>query len=47
VISDLARKALARPSPKGERNGLPLLGVRPDVAPVTLDAVTALRDELP
>jgi len=47
VISDLARKALQRPAPKGERNGIPLLGVAKNVEPVTLEIVNTLRDELP
>ena len=48
VISDLARKALA---PKGEplkmRNGFPLLPVRKDAKPVTIEMVNRLRDEMP
>ncbi|OLP60160.1 CopG family transcriptional regulator [Xaviernesmea oryzae] len=47
VISDLARRSLYRPQDGGERNGIPLLSVRPDSPPVTLDLVNALRDELP
>ncbi len=47
VISDLARKALRRPAARSERNGFPLLGVRPNIAPVTLETVNALRDDLP
>ena len=47
IISDLARKALRRPAPHSERNGIPLLGVRSDTAPVTLEIVNALRDDLP
>lgn len=48
VISDLARRSLRRPqSHSGERNGIPLLGARPDGKPVTLDIVNALRDETP
>ena len=47
VISDLARKALRRPAPRSERNGIPLLGVRPGAAPVTLEIVNALGDDLP
>lgn len=47
IISDLARKALRRPAPPSERNGIPLLGARPDAAPVTLEMVNALRDDLP
>lgn len=47
VISDLARRSLRRPQVGGERNGTPLLSPRPDVPPVTLETVNALRDELP
>lgn len=47
VISDLARRSLHRPQGGGERNGVPLLSVRPDAPPVTLDLVNALRDDLP
>ncbi|MGN6374724.1 MAG: hypothetical protein ACTHMG_04125 [Sphingomonas sp.] len=46
VISDLARQALKRPVPAGERNGIPLLAPRSDTL-VTLDVVNALRDEAP
>ena len=46
VISDLARKALDRPRPQGSRNGVPLLGPSLDEAPVTLEIVNALRDDL-
>ena len=47
VISDLARKALKRPRPGSQRNGIPLLGLRPGAGVVTLATVNALRDELP
>ena len=47
VISDLARRSLSHPKPARERNGIPLLGVKPGAAPVTLDIVNALRDEAP
>lgn len=47
VISDLARRALRRPAPTGERNGIPLLATKADSPPVTLDIVNALRDDLP
>jgi hypothetical protein len=47
VISDLARKSLHKPQPTAERNGIPLLPVRPGKPPVTLATVNALRDELP
>lgn len=46
VISDLARRALKRPPPRKERNGIPLLASR-DGAIVTQDIVNSLRDELP
>lgn len=48
VISDLARRSLAPPSPPLKfRNGFPLLPVRPGSKPVTLELVNKLRDELP
>ncbi|HEX4767983.1 MAG TPA: CopG family transcriptional regulator [Lichenihabitans sp.] len=47
VISDLARRSLETPGPAAERNGIPLLGVRPNASPVTLEIVNALRDEMP
>ena len=47
VISDLARRSLRRPQPGSERNGFPLLSPKPDTAPVTLETVNALRDDLP
>lgn len=47
VISDLARRSLHRPQGGGERNGIPLLSVKPASTPVTLDLVNALRDDLP
>ena len=48
VISDLARKSM-RPSVSFSktRSGIPLLPVRPDAKPVTLEMVNKLRDELP
>lgn len=48
IISALARQAL-RPAPaSGEmRNGIPLLPVRADAMPVTMELVNQLRDELP
>lgn len=46
VISELARRSLKRPRQRAERNGVPLLGVKPG-ALVTQDIVNALRDELP
>lgn len=47
IISDLARRALARPKPAATRNGIPLLKPRPNAPLVTLETVNALRDELP
>jgi hypothetical protein len=47
VISELARKALHRPAPPSERNGVPLLATREPRAFVTLETVNALRDEAP
>lgn len=47
VVSELARRSLQRSVSGTERNGIPLLAVRPDVAPVTLDMVNTLRDEAP
>lgn len=48
VISELARQALTPKDAAIEtRNGIPLLPLRPDAKPVTLEMVNALRDELP
>lgn len=47
VISELARRSLRRPRAGTERNGIPLLASNAKTAPVTLDMVNALRDELP
>lgn len=48
VISAWARQALTPKGPEMEtRNGVPLLPLRPDAKPVTLEIVNALRDELP
>lgn len=47
VISDLARKSLRNPQAKSQRNGVPLLGVKPGSSVVTQDIVNRLRDELP
>jgi hypothetical protein len=47
IISDLARRSLRQPAFTGERNGVPLLTQRPHAAPVTLEMVNTLRDELP
>jgi len=50
VISALARRSL-QPDPRTRkletRNGVPLLPLRPDAKPVTLEMVNRLRDELP
>ena len=48
VISALARQSM-RPSASfaKTRSGIPLLPVRPDARPVTLEMVNKLRDELP
>ncbi len=47
VVSDLARRALHRPTPPAVRNGIPLLARRDDKAVVTLETVNGLRDEAP
>lgn len=47
VVSELARRALRRPSPPASRNGVPLLPLSNPQAVVTQDVVNALRDELP
>ncbi len=44
VISSLARQGLQRRPAEAERNGIPLLAIRPGSGPVTLDTVNALRD---
>ncbi len=44
VVSELARRSLHPPQAPAERNGIPLLPV--GEAPVTLEIVNALRDEL-
>jgi hypothetical protein len=48
VISALARKGLAPAagSPR-VRNGIPLMPVRSDARPTSLDEINALRDEAP
>lgn len=50
VISALARQGLRRDSAAAGgtpmRNGLPLLPLKPAAAPVTLELVNQLRDEL-
>lgn len=48
VLSSLAREALRpRKQTRRTRSGVPLLPVRPNAVPVTLDLVNRLRDELP
>ena len=48
VISALARQALQRPPAVGRmRNGVPLLAAQANAAPVTMELVNQLRDELP
>jgi len=48
VISALSRQALRPTAAKrNARNGVPLLAVRAGAAPVTLEIVNQLRDELP
>ena len=48
VLSDLARQALrCDPPAGGVRNGIRLLPVKADAAPVTMERVNQLRDELP
>jgi hypothetical protein len=48
VISALARQALQPSAPtRRYRNGVPLLEVKPNATPVTLELVNQLRDELP
>lgn len=48
VITALAREALApkaEASSVRERNGVPLLPIKRDAAPITLELVNQLRDE--
>ena len=50
VLSSLAREALhprTGGGPTHARNGVPLLPVRADCKPITLELVNQLRDELP
>lgn len=49
VVSALARQGLSRSARSGRtsRNGVCLLPLRKGAAPVTLDIVNRLRDELP
>jgi hypothetical protein len=50
VLSTLARQALRRADPAGDvptiRNGVPLLPLSAHAAPVTMELVNQLRDEL-
>ena len=48
VISAMSRQALRPEAARRKaRNGVPLLAVRAGAAPVTLEMVNQLRDELP
>lgn len=49
VISSLSRQALkpSRTQERSVRNGMPLLPVRSNAVPITLELVNQLRDELP
>lgn len=48
VLSALARQGLRREAPAAPlRNGVRLLPLRADAAPVTMELVNQLRDELP
>lgn len=48
VVSALARQALqSQATTYATRNGVPLLQLKSDIAPVTLELVNKLRDELP
>ncbi len=48
VISALVRQALRPAQAQGQtRNGVPLLLSRAETAPVTMELVNQLRDELP
>lgn len=47
VVSDLARRALQRPAPPAEEDGIPLLPISNPRAVITLEHVNSLRDELP
>ncbi len=44
VISDLARKALTRPSTSQQRNRVPLLPANQQAQAVTMELVNELRD---
>jgi len=48
VISALARHALRNKAQRGKaRNGVPLLTTKTGAAPVTMELVNQLRDDLP
>jgi hypothetical protein len=48
VVSDLAREALTKKvAVARSKSGWPVLPVRPDAKPVTLELVNRLRDESP
>ncbi len=48
ILSNLAREALLPPSMAcDERNGIPLLKLRSNAAPVTLDLVKQMQEDLP
>lgn len=47
VISDLARRAMRLPQNGGQRNGIPLLSLRPLEPLIGPELVNGLRDELP
>ncbi len=47
VVSDLARRALERPQPSANRNGIPLIPRGEGSVVVTIDIINALRDEPP
>jgi hypothetical protein len=49
AVSALARQGLVRSTrgARAERNGIPLLRARRATAPVTMEMVNQLRDELP
>ena len=49
VVSALARSGLAggTRTARAVRNGVPLIAIRKGAAPVTLELVNRLRDELP
>ena len=45
VLSDLARKSLARKFPVSKQHGLPQFPIQPNAGVVTLELVNRLRDE--